>query len=231
MTHIKSTIDPQEVHKFAQQSKHWWELDGPFKTLHDINPIRLEFISTHTPLEGLRVLDVGCGGGLLSEALAKAGALVSGLDAECAAIEAAKTHAQESGLIIDYVCSPIEEYESASFDIVTCMEMLEHVQKPELVLEQCIRLLKPGGLLFLSTINRTAKAYATAILAAEYILRLLPKQTHDYDKFIKPSELTSIARRLNLSLLDMQGMDYNPLSRQATLGGDVSVNYLMAFQL
>lgn len=230
MTGIESTIDIQEVNKFAQQSSHWWDLDGPFKTLHDINPVRLEFILAQTSLKGLRVLDVGCGGGVFSEALAKAGALVTGIDAESAAINSADAHAKKSGLAIEYVHTPIEDFESSAFDVVTCMEMLEHVQKPALVLEQCKRLLKPEGLLFVSTINRTPKAYAAAILAAEYLLGLLPKQTHDYHKFIKPSEMASIARHLDFQLLTMQGMDYNPLSRQASLSEDVAVNYLMSFR-
>jgi 2-polyprenyl-6-hydroxyphenyl methylase/3-demethylubiquinone-9 3-methyltransferase len=227
MNNIKSTIDNQEVEKFAQHADHWWDLQGPLKTLHDINPTRLEFINQHVALKGTKILDVGCGGGILCEAMAKTGAFVTGIDAEYYAIETAKKHANENQLVIDYQCTPIEEFEHNSFDVVTCMEMLEHVQTPELVLEHCKRLLKPNGLLFLSTISRTVKAYASAIIAAEYLLKLLPRQTHDYNKFIKPSELIAMARSLDLNLVDMKGLTYNPLSRSARLGTDVAINYLL----
>lgn len=231
MSQNDSTIDCQEVHKFAQHAAHWWDLDGPLKTLHDINVSRLAFIREHIPLSKLCVLDVGCGGGILCEAMAKNAAIVTGIDAENEVIAVAKDHAKNNQLAIEYFCSPIEEYESKGFDVVTCMELLEHVQNPALVLQHCKRLLKPNGLLFVSTISRTPKAYATAIIAAEYVLGLLPKQTHDYQKFIKPSELTSMARSVGLHLVDLRGMNYNPLTRQATLSDDVSVNYLMVFQL
>lgn len=231
MNKNESTIDLQEVQKFSQQASYWWDLEGPFKTLHDINPVRLEFILAHKPLAGLRVLDLGCGGGILSEALAKSGANVTGIDAAVEGIEAAKVHAKDNGLAIDYLCMPVEDYDGAPFDVIVCMEMLEHVQKPELILQQCKRLLKPEGLLFVSTISRTFKAYASAVIAAEYVLGLLPKQTHDYHKFIKPSELASMARHQGFELLNLQGMDYNPFSRKASLGQDVSVNYVMSFQL
>ncbi|MFI4918846.1 MAG: bifunctional 2-polyprenyl-6-hydroxyphenol methylase/3-demethylubiquinol 3-O-methyltransferase UbiG [Legionellales bacterium] len=230
MTHIESTVDIQEVSKFSQHAPHWWDKEGPLKTLHDINPTRLEFIAKHGSLSDASVLDVGCGGGILCEAMAKSGALVTGIDAECEAIRAAAEHAKKSQLAIEYNCTPIEEYEHEGFDIITCMELLEHVHKPELVLMHCKRLLKPNGLLFLSTISRTTKAYATAIIAAEYVLGLLPKQTHDYKKFIKPSELASMARSFDLALLDMSGLNYNPLSRQASLSSDVTVNYFMVFR-
>ena len=229
MNKNNSTVDLQEVQKFAQQSSYWWDLDGSFKTLHDINPVRLEFILAQTPLTGLRVLDLGCGGGILTEALAKNGAIVTGIDAAFQGIEIATRHAKESELVIDYRCIPIEEYQDELFDVICCMEMLEHVQRPELIFEQCKRLLKPQGLLFVSTISRTFKAYATAVIAAEYVFGLLPKQTHDYHKFIKPSELASMARHQGFNLLALKGMDYNPFSRQASLGEDVSVNYLMRF--
>lgn len=229
MTHFKSTIDTEEVNKFALLSQHWWDTEGPLKTLHDINSTRLEFIKQHTQLNThVTVLDVGCGGGILTEALAQSGAKTTGIDAECDAIEAAKDHASKSQLDIDYICSPIEDYDHPGFDLITCMEMLEHVQNPELVLEHCKRLLKPGGILFLSTMSRTMKAYASAIIAAEYLLNLLPRQTHDYKKFIKPSELASMGRRVKLQTIDLKGMSYNPLTRKACLIDDVSVNYLMA---
>lgn len=200
------------------------------RTLHDINGARFEFISEHINLKGLRVLDVGCGGGILCESMAKAGAYVSGLDAEPEAIQIAKEHAHKNQLQIDYFCNPIEEYEEQGFDVITCMELLEHVQNPELVLQHCRRLLKPNGLLFLSTISRTLKAYLGAIIAAEYVLNLLPRQTHDYDKFIKPSELVKMARLYDLNLIDMKGLCYNPFLRKTTLVSDVSINYIMVLQ-
>lgn len=227
-----STIINQEVDKFAEHRNSWWDQKGPLKTLHDINPARLQFICQQLNLRGKTVLDVGCGGGILAEAMAKSGANVTGIDVGADAILVAEDHAQKSKLIIDYQCTAIEEYKPVDgFDVITCMELLEHVNKPELVLEHCRRLLKPSGFLFLSTINRTVKAYATAIIAAEYILGILPKQTHDYNKFIKPSELNNIALALDLKLIDLQGMHYNPWQAQAYLCKDVGVNYLMAFNL
>ncbi|KTD60828.1 bifunctional 2-polyprenyl-6-hydroxyphenol methylase/3-demethylubiquinol 3-O-methyltransferase UbiG [Legionella shakespearei] len=228
MPNIVSTIDEQEVNKFAQHAAQWWDKQGPLKTLHDINDARLDFISSQGPLSGLKVLDVGCGGGILCEAMAKRGAEVTGIDAEGSAILVAREHALSSHLQIEYVNSPIEQYEHSGFDIITCMEMLEHVHHPELVLEHCRRLLKPGGFLFLSTISRTMKAYAGAIVLAEYVLNLLPRQTHDYDKFIKPSELVAMARAYDFNLVDMSGLHYNPVLRTASLNNDVSVNYLLA---
>ncbi|TAL60591.1 MAG: bifunctional 2-polyprenyl-6-hydroxyphenol methylase/3-demethylubiquinol 3-O-methyltransferase UbiG [Legionella sp.] len=230
MTNVESTIDIQELNKFAQHAETWWDPQGPLKTLHDINPARMQFITQHTTLEDKQVLDVGCGGGILSEAMAKAGAQVVGLDAEVEAINTAQAHASASKVNVDYICSPIEDYDHAPFDVITCMEMLEHVPKPELVLEHCMRLLKPGGLLLVSTINRSLIAYGTVILAAEYILRILPRQTHDFDKFITPSELATMGRQLDLELIDLQGLAYNPLSRKASLSPDVTINYLLAWK-
>ncbi|HAU1698503.1 TPA: bifunctional 2-polyprenyl-6-hydroxyphenol methylase/3-demethylubiquinol 3-O-methyltransferase UbiG [Legionella pneumophila] len=230
MNQIESTIAIEEVHKFAQLANDWWDTNGHLRTLHDINGARFEFISEHINLKGLRVLDVGCGGGILCESMAKAGAYVSGLDAEPEAIQVAKEHAHKNQLQIDYFCNPIEEYEDQGFDVITCMELLEHVQNPELVLQHCKRLLKPNGLLFLSTISRTLKAYLGAIIAAEYVLNLLPRQTHDYDKFIKPSELVKMARLYDLNLIDMKGLCYNPFLRKTTLVSDVSINYIMVLQ-
>lgn len=224
----KSTINAEEVNKFAQHAQQWWNIDGPLKTLHDINGTRLQFIEQHVKLAGLTVLDIGCGGGILCEAMAKSGAIVTGIDAEHDAIQIAHQHAQSNNLSIEYFCTPVEDYKSESYDVITCMEMLEHVEYPEMVLEHCMRLLKPGGFLFLSTISRTAKAYVTAIVAAEYVLNLLPRQTHDYNKFIKPSELMAMARSFGFYLIDMKGMDYNPILRTATLSADVQVNYLLA---
>jgi len=224
----KTTIDPQEVAKFAKLADHWWNTSGPLKTLHDINPARLEFITTHCNVSGKRVLDIGCGGGILTESLAASGCLPSGIDAEPEAIAAAKRHAETQGLAIDYQCTPIELYESERFPLITCMEMLEHVQNPQEVINHCARLLAPGGFLLLSTINRTLKAYATAIIAAEYVMNLLPRQTHEYSKFIKPGELAQMVRAAGLEVTGLRGISYNPFSRTAGLQDDVSVNYLLS---
>ena len=224
----KTTIDALEVAKFSQQATAWWNTEGPLKTLHDINPARIEFIQKFTTLTQQSVLDVGCGGGILSEGLAKRGAIVTGLDVEPEAIAAATAHAVAQKLNITYVCQPIEEYKKSSFDIVTCMEMLEHVTEPQLVINHCARLLASGGYLFLSTINRTMKAYVTAIIAAEYVLGLLPRQTHDFDKFIKVSELAAMTRVAGLEIVGMSGMGYNPCTRIASLQTSIDVNYLLA---
>ena len=229
MTTSQSTIDEQELNKFAQHAAFWWDKNGPLKTLHDINTIRLQFITQTVSLSGLKVLDVGCGGGILSEALAKTGATVVGVDAEQTVIDVAKAHAEESGVVVEYQCTAIEEYESPCFDVITCMELLEHVASPALLLQHCHRLLKPGGTLFLSTINRTVKAYFSVVVMAEYVLGLLPKQTHDYQKFIKPSELAAMARSAGFNLEAMKGLAYNPLSRQATLTDNIQINYLCKY--
>lgn len=225
-----STVDSLEVAKFAQHANEWWAKDGAFKTLHAINPVRLDFIQQFTSLAGLRVLDVGCGGGILCESLAKRGAVVTGLDVGEDAIACARAHALNSRLSIDYVCQPIETYDAAPFDHITCMEMLEHVQHPEQVIQHCFRLLNTGGFLFLSTLNRTVRAYATAIVAAEYILGLLPRQTHDFDKFIKPNELARMARTAGFETMGLSGLAYNPITSMATLVDAVDVNYLLVCQ-
>lgn len=227
----KSTINAEEVNKFASHANQWWDTEGPLKTLHDINPTRLIFISQQLHLTGLSLLDVGCGGGILCEAMTKYGAKVTGIDAESAAIRTAQEHARDNKLSIDYFCTPIEQYDGKRYDAITCMELLEHVDHPEIVLEHCKRMLKPKGFLFLSTISRTFKAYAGAIIVAEYVLNLLPRQTHDYSKFIKPSELMTMARSFGFKLVEMQGMNYNPITRTATLSAEVEINYLLALQL
>lgn len=223
-----STVDSQEIAKFAQHAAHWWDLDGPLKTLHDINPARLEFIRGRHNLSKSSILDVGCGGGILAEAMALRGACVTGLDVEAEALAAGRAHAEAKQLELVYVNCPIEEYEHEAFDAVTCMEMLEHVNEPQLVIDHCARLLKPGGYLFLSTINRSAMAYATTIVAAEYILGLLPRQTHDFKKFIKPSELAAMIRKAGLELVDLTGLSYNPITRMASLKESVDANYLVS---
>lgn len=223
----KTTINSQEMAKFSSLSDEWWNKDGLLKTLHDINPVRLAFIEEYVSLAGKTILDVGCGGGILSEALAKKGAYVTGIDAEEEGIKQAIAHANAEDLRLDYQCIPIEALDNKRFDIITCMEMLEHVDEPQEVIHHCRRLLKPGGFLFLSTINRSLKAYLSAIIAAEYLLNLLPRQTHDYQKFIQPAELAAIVRKEGLNVIGLKGIAYNPISRMASLHSSVAVNYLM----
>jgi 2-polyprenyl-6-hydroxyphenyl methylase/3-demethylubiquinone-9 3-methyltransferase len=225
--------DAQELARFDAVSAHWWDADGPFRPLHDLNPVRLAFIAERQSLQGARVADIGCGGGILSEALARAGAITVGLDLAPEAIEVARAHALESGLAIDYRLQAVEamaEEQPASFDAVVCMEMLEHVPDPVEVIRACAELLKPGGRLFLSTLNRSPRAFALGIVAAEYVLRLLPRGTHRYDRFLKPSELRRALVALGFGSLEFSGMNYQPLSRRANLGSDLSVNYLVAAQ-
>lgn len=222
-----STVDSAELAKFAQHASAWWDPNGPLKTLHDINPVRLKFIADHCNLQDLRVLDVGCGGGILAESLAQAGALVTGLDAEEGAILAAQMHAANLNITLDYVCDSIEKFNAPLFDCITCMELLEHVADFSQIIEHTARLVKKGGYLFLSTLNRTVTAYATAIIAAEYVFSLLPRQTHDFDKFIRPSELARTLREHGFELVDIRGMDYNPFTRLASLCESTRVNYLL----
>jgi 2-polyprenyl-6-hydroxyphenyl methylase/3-demethylubiquinone-9 3-methyltransferase len=225
-------IDPGEVNKFTALAGGWWDDNGPFKTLHAINPVRLRFIEQYCPLGGKKVLDVGCGGGLLSVAMARTGAMITGLDAGESAIAAATAHAAQSGLRIDYRCALLEdavdEYVNR-FDVITCMELLEHVPDPARLVADCTRTLRPGGWAFFSTLNRTPKAYLLAVLGGEYLLNLLPRGTHDYRKFIRPSELARWARGSDLELQALAGQDYNPFSNTAMLTHDVSINYLAAF--
>lgn len=223
-----TSIDPQEIARFADLAETWWDKNGALKTLHDINPARMDFIARYVELKGQRVLDVGCGGGILSEAMQQQGAFVTGIDAGDSAINSARHHAESNHLAIEYQCVAIEDFEAEAFDVITCMEMLEHVSDPALIIEHCARLLKPGGVLLLSTINRTWKAFAAAIVGAEYLLGLLPRQTHDYQKFIRPSELAALVRHAGLEVNGLSGMAYNPLSRVASLQKPVSVNYLLS---
>lgn len=224
----QTTLDPEEIAKFSAHAKQWWDREGPLKTLHDVNEVRLKFITDIASLNQLKILDVGCGGGILSEAMAKQGAEVIGLDVDNELLDVAKAHAEEQNVKVRYVCSPIEDYQENSFHIITCMEMLEHVPNPSKVIEEAARLLKPGGLLFLSTINRTVKAYLSVILAGEYILKLLPRQTHDFQKFIKPSELAYMLRQAGFEVTLIKGMSYNPFTREAKLSNVVGVNYLVS---
>lgn len=227
----KNSINSEELNKFERCKAEWWNLDGPLKTLHAINPIRFDFILKHSDLSGQkRILDVGCGGGILTESLAKTGAFVTGLDAELTAITAAKQHALQEKLAINYICSPLENFEDDSFDLITCMELLEHVDDPSIIFEHAQRLLKPGGLLFVSTINRNLKAYIGAVLFAEYLLSLLPTGTHDYKKFLKPSEIAKLAREKGFTILEYKGIYYNPFTNKASLTENIDVNYVCALQ-
>jgi 2-polyprenyl-6-hydroxyphenyl methylase/3-demethylubiquinone-9 3-methyltransferase len=224
-----SNVNPAETAKFDRLAARWWDPDGESRPLHDLNPVRLGYIAARCTLKGARALDVGCGGGLLSEALARSGADVSAIDLAPAVLDVARLHLHESGLEVDYREVSVEVLAAempASFDVVTCMEMLEHVPDPASVIRACATLLKPGGSLFLSTLNRTPLAFGAAILGAEHVLRLLPRGTHHYEQFLKPSEIASAMRAAGLALDDLSGIAYNPLTRKAWLSGSVAVNYL-----
>lgn len=226
-----TNVDPSEIAKFEALASRWWDMNSEFKPLHDINPLRLNWIDERVSLVGKTVLDVGCGGGILSESMARRGATVTGIDMGAAPLAVARLHLLESGQQVDYQQIPVEQLAAecpASFDTVTCLEMLEHVPDPAAIVQACFDLVKPGGWVFFSTLNRNPKAYAFAILGAEYLLRLLPRGTHDYAKFIKPSELASWARAANLDMVDMIGLHYNPLTRRYWLAPNVDVNYMMA---
>jgi 2-polyprenyl-6-hydroxyphenyl methylase/3-demethylubiquinone-9 3-methyltransferase len=223
-------VSQEEVDKFNELAHKWWDEGSEFKPLHQINPLRLNFIHEKVNLKNKKVLDVGCGGGILSESMAKLGAEVTGIDMGEKVIRIAELHALQSKLNIDYQCASIESIalkHKASFDVITCMEMLEHVPDPSIIVSLCAKLLKPGGTLFMSTINRNIKAYLFAVIGAEYILKLLPRGTHDYEKFIKPSELIAWCRKENLNIKTLVGMTYNPITEVYKLGDDVSVNYLI----
>ena len=222
--------DPAELEKFAALAHRWWDAASEFKPLHEINPLRLGFIDGITSLQGKRVLDVGCGGGILSESMSQLGAQVVGIDLGEKALKVARLHSLESGVQVDYRLVAVErlaEEAPESFDVVTCMEMLEHVPDPAAIVDACSRLVKPGGTVFFSTINRNPKAYLFAVVGAEYVLNMLPRGTHEYEKFIKPSELAAWARNASLTVNGMKGMGYNPLMKQYSLGDDVSVNYIL----
>jgi len=227
-------VDQQEVAKFNILASRWWDKDSEFKPLHDINPLRLNYIEQGVGgLAGKNILDVGCGGGILSESMAQRGANVAGIDMGEAPLNVAKLHLHESGLKIDYQCTTVEQLaveHPAHFDVVTCMEMLEHVPEPASVVTACHRLVKPDGFVFFSTINRNPKSYLFAIIGAEYILQLLPQGTHDYAKFIRPAELARWIRSAGGDIKNISGMSYNPFTKHYALGRDVSVNYLIQTQ-
>ncbi|HRD65470.1 MAG TPA: bifunctional 2-polyprenyl-6-hydroxyphenol methylase/3-demethylubiquinol 3-O-methyltransferase UbiG [Candidatus Competibacter sp.] len=231
MTTANPNVDFGEIAKFEELASRWWDPDSEFKPLHDINPLRLHYIDERAGgLSGKRTLDVGCGGGILAESMALRGAQVIGIDMGEAPLAVARLHQLESGAVLDYrrtTAEELAENEPASFDIVTCMEMLEHVPDPASTIRACARLLKPDGHAFFSTINRTPKAYLFAVIGAEYVLRLLPKGTHDYRKFVRPSELDGWMRTAGLAFRHLVGMHYNPLFRRYSLGPGVSVNYLV----
>ena len=218
--------DPAELEKFSNLAHRWWDPAGEFKPLHDINPLRLDWIAQHAPLEGARVLDVGCGGGILAEAMARRGAKVTGIDLAEKALRVAQLHLLESKLDIRYEMSAVDDV-AGEFDLVTCMELLEHVPDPAAMVAACARLVRPGGQVFFSTINRNPKSYLFAVVGAEYVLGLLPKGTHDYQRFIKPSELSRWSRGAGLRVDELIGMTYNPLTRIYRLGADCDVNYLL----
>ena len=226
-----SNVDQGEIDKFSALAHRWWDPTSEFKPLHAINPLRLGWIESITNLEGKRVLDVGCGGGILAESLSKAGATVTGIDLSTKALKVAELHQLESGTTVRYRSISGEDLakeEPQSYDVVTCMEMLEHVPDPASVVRACANLCKPGGHIFFSTLNRNPKSYLFAIIGAEYILQLLPKGTHQYEKFIKPSELAEFTRAAGLEVLQLKGMTYNPITQIYRLGSDTDVNYMMA---
>ena len=233
MTLARENVDAAEVAKFDALASRWWDPEGEFRSLHEINPLRLDWIRQHVDLQGKNVVDIGCGGGILAESMASVGATVSGIDMAEGPLAVARLHQVESQIAVDYRQATAEELaaeQAGQFDIVTCLEMLEHVPDPSLVIQSCAELVRPGGHVFFSTINRNAKAFLFAIVGAEYLLKLLPAGTHEYQKFIRPSELESWARQAGLALSASTGMHYNPVLKEYSLGPALDVNYLMHFQ-
>jgi 2-polyprenyl-6-hydroxyphenyl methylase/3-demethylubiquinone-9 3-methyltransferase len=224
--------DPQELAKFGDLAHKWWDPEGEFRPLHDLNPLRLDWIDAHAAIARKRVVDVGCGGGILAESMARRGADVLGIDLSVKPLRVAQLHAMEAELPnIQYrevAVEALADEAPASFDVVTCMEMLEHVPEPASVVRACAQLVKPGGWVFFSTINRNAKAFMLAIVGAEHVLKMLPKGTHEYARFLRPSELSRFAREAGLELIEFRGMEFNPLTKRYALTADTSVNYLIA---
>ncbi len=227
-----ANADQAELDKFSAFASSWWDPQGELKTLHDINPLRLDWIRTQAgPLDGLQALDIGCGGGLLAEAMAAEGAHVTGIDLAQQSLQVARLHGHESGVQVEYECTSAEDYaqgQAGRFDLVTCMELLEHVPDPASVVHACAQLVRPGGLVCFSTLNRNPKSFLLAIVAAEYVMRMLPRGTHSYEHFITPSELAAAARAAGLEVTALAGMGYQPLTRHYSLTRDTRVNYLMA---
>lgn len=226
-----TNADPHELQKFSDLAHRWWDPNAEFKPLHELNPVRLKWIDTHAGLAGKRVLDIGCGGGILSESMAGLGAIVKGIDLSTQALGVADLHSLESGVTVEYeeiAAEALAAREPATYDVVTCMEMLEHVPEPAAVVAACATLVKPGGWVFFSTLNRNVKSYLFAVVGAEYIAQMLPKGTHDYARFIRPSELAGFVRVAGLLTQDIKGITYRPLSKHFSLSDDTSVNYMLA---
>lgn len=226
-----TNADPHELQKFSDLAHRWWDPNAEFKPLHELNPVRLGWIDSHAHLPGKRVLDIGCGGGILSESMAGVGAQVKGIDLSSEALGVADLHSLESGIAVEYEeisAEALAEREPGSYDVVTCMEMLEHVPDPAAIVQACATLVKPGGWVFLSTLNRNVKSYLFAVIGAEYIAQMLPKGTHDYARFLRPSELAAFVRAAGLRGADIKGMTYHPLGKHFKLSDDTSVNYLFA---
>jgi len=224
----RRNVDANELEKFSSRAEEWWDPNGAFRTLHAINPLRLDYVQRFAPLEGAKLLDVGCGGGIFAEAAAAAGAEVTGIDLAPASIDIARSHAAESGLRIRYECIGVDDLaarEPGTFDVVTCFEMLEHVPRPDEIVAACAAALRPGGSAFFSTINRNPKSFLLAIVAAEHVLRMIPRGTHEYVKLVRPSELAAWCRAASLDIDDLAGLHYNPLTAEYRLGGNVDVNY------
>ena len=233
MSPTSHNADPQELKKFEALAGRWWNPEGPMKALHEINPLRLDYIDQRAPLNGARVLDVGCGGGLLSEGMAIRGARVLGIDLAQASLDVAAAHAREHEVEVQYRCQSAEqlaEEQPGAFEIVTCLEMLEHVPDPGLIVSACARAVQPGGTVFFSTINRNLKSFLLAIVGAEHVLGMLPRGTHEYEKLIRPSELAAWCRDAGLQVLDLTGLHFNPVTRSFRLGGNVDVNYFAETQ-
>ncbi len=233
MTETLHNVDPDEIEKFERLAGRWWDPNSEFKPLHDINPLRLDYIDRIAALQDKQVIDVGCGGGLLTEGMALRGATVTGIDMGKTPLSVARLHQHESNLVIDYrqaTAELVAQQQPGGFDIVTCLEMLEHVPDPAATIAACAQLITEDGYVFLSTINRNPKAWLFAVVGAEYLLNMLPKGTHDYSKFIRPAEMEAWARAAGLQMVDLTGMSYNPLTQEYRLGKDVSVNYLACFR-
>ena len=233
MSRTERNADPEELARFEALADRWWSPDGPMKALHEINPLRLDYINKRAPLKGARVLDVGCGAGLLSEGMARCGAQVVGIDLAGASLDVAASHAREQGVDVEYRRQSAEDLaaeQPGAFEVVTCMEMLEHVPDPSQVVAGCARAVQPGGTVFFSTINRNLKSFLLAIVGAEHVLGMLPRGTHEYEKLIRPSELATWCREAGLQVLDITGLHYNPLTRSFRLGGNVDVNYFVETQ-